>query len=502
MTFPPRPRAGACWVWLPRSLTPRGFPVDLAAAPPPACLRLREVPGSPGGSSPRNLWVRVGGGRPHIRCPELVPQVACQAGQRPMPRRLRVPLRSAGRHSALTAGPLPRQAPPFVLALLSVVGAAAFLPRPLCAPRAAVGSAVQAVPLHRWSAAVPLGRGLSATGGGSGRLRGPAGCGAPAGAAMRAGSGPGPGPRAGPGDDGSAGRAGGPVGGAWCCWGAGPSCVLAGRSCVPDIARAWGVRPSVGPVVWGCTVSEGRAAVVSVGVAVCACVGGPSGGVYAGSPAGRSGVPWCGRASGWARVAAAWLAASCGPCPGATGGVRGCGLPVGLGAGSLCGCAVLGGCSGWMSTAPVFVGLGMAPLPAGNARCPRFPVAVWCCVGCRCAARLDARSCQGLSGVPAPDGAGSPVVCVAFSGVLLVWCNDGCGGGGGGRAAGRGGRCGRCSGPYICGPSCCRGAGSGREGGVGRGGSPGGVGRAVKPGTSGHHPSQVGLISYSPIRLT
>ena len=76
------------------------------------------------------------------------------------PRRLRVPRRSAGRHSALKASPLPRQAPPFVLALVSVVGPPAFLPRPPWAPRAAVGSAVQAVRLHRSSVAVPLGRGL------------------------------------------------------------------------------------------------------------------------------------------------------------------------------------------------------------------------------------------------------------------------------------------------------------------------------------------------------
>ena len=414
MTFPPRPRAGACRVWLPGSLTPRGFPMGLAAAPPLACLRLREVPGLLGGRHPRDQWLRVSGRRPHIRCPELVPQVPRQAGQRPMPRCLRVPLRSVGGHSELTAGPVPRQAPPFVLALVSVVGAAAFLPRPPWARRAAVGSAVQAVRLHRSSVALPLGCGLSATGGGSGRLPGPAGCGAPAGAAVRAGSGPGPGPGAGrPGDDGSAGRAGGPVGGAWCRRGAGLSCVMAGRSSVPDVAGAWGVRLSLGPGLWGCTVSEGRAAVVSVGVAVCACVGGPSGGVYTGSAAGRSGVPLCGRGSGRACVAAAWLAAGRGPCAGATGGVRGCGLPVGLAARSLFWCAVRGGCSGWVPTAPVFVGLGMALLPADDARCPRFPVAVWCCVGCRCAARLDVRSCRGLCGVPALDGAGSPVVFVA-----------------------------------------------------------------------------------------
>ena len=77
-----------------------------------------------------------------------------------MPCRFRVPPRAAGRHSALTAGPLPRQAPRFVLALVSVVEAPAFLPRPPWTPRAAVRSAVQAVRLHRLSVAVPLGRGL------------------------------------------------------------------------------------------------------------------------------------------------------------------------------------------------------------------------------------------------------------------------------------------------------------------------------------------------------
>ena len=53
------------------------------------------------------------------------------------------------------------------------------------------------------------------------------------------------------------------------------------------------------PWVLGCTVSQARAVVVSVRVAVCACLGGPSGGAYAGPAAGRSGVPWCGRGSGW-----------------------------------------------------------------------------------------------------------------------------------------------------------------------------------------------------------
>ena len=73
-----------------------------------------------------------------------------------------------------------------------------------------------------------------------------------------------------------------------------------------------------------------------------------------------------------------------------------------------------------MPTAPVFVGLGTAPLPAGDARCPWIPVAAWCCGGCRCAARLDARSCRGLCGVLALDGAGASVVRVASA--ARWWC--------------------------------------------------------------------------------
>ena len=77
-----------------------------------------------------------------------------------MARPFRVPLRVACRHSALAAGPFPCQAPPFVSALVSVVGAPAFLPRPPWTLHAAVGSAVQAVQLHRLSVAMPLGCGL------------------------------------------------------------------------------------------------------------------------------------------------------------------------------------------------------------------------------------------------------------------------------------------------------------------------------------------------------
>ena len=427
MTFPPRPRAWACRVWLPGSLTPRGVPLDLAAAPAPAFLRLREVLGLPGGRRPRDLWLRIGEGRPHTRCPESVPQVPCQAGQGHC--FATSVCRHVGQHSALTAGPLPRQAPTLVVALVFVVGAPALLPGPPWAPRAAVGSAVQAVRLHRSSVVLPLGRGLPPRAAARVGFPGPRAVGRPPG--RQCVPGPGQGPGRGLGDREMTalpaapaarlvgrGAAGAPVRRA--SWPVGPPCRT-----LPDPG---GLGPFWGRGVWGCTVSEGRAAVVSVGVAVCACVGGASGGVYAGSAAGRSGVPWCGRGSGWACVAAAWLAAGHGPCAGATGGVRGCGLLVGLGAGSLCGCALPKGCSGWVPTAPVFVGLGMAPLPAGDARCPRIPVAVWCCVGCRCPACLDARSCRGLCAVPALDGAGSPVVRVLS--VARCWCGAATGVGG------------------------------------------------------------------------
>ena len=86
-------------------------------APPPACLRRRGVLGSPGGRHPPDLWLMLGGGRPHTRCSALVLQVLCQAGQRSTPRRLRESLCPVGRHSALPAGPLSRQGPPLVLAL-------------------------------------------------------------------------------------------------------------------------------------------------------------------------------------------------------------------------------------------------------------------------------------------------------------------------------------------------------------------------------------------------
>ena len=306
VTFPRRPRAWACRVWLPGSLTPRGLPLDLAAAPPPACLRLPEVIGSPGGRRPRDLWLKVGGGRPHTRCPELIPQVPCQAGQRPTPRCLRVPPCSGGRHSALTAGLLSCQAPPLVLALVSVVGAPAFPPRPAWAPRAAVGSAVHAVRLHRSSVALSLGRGL------------------PPRAAARDGF---PGPRA----------VGRPPG--WQCvpvpgrglgdremmaLPAEPSARLVGRGAAGAPVRrvSWPVGPprrtspepgGLGPR-WGRGCGGARCQRAGrrwcrSGYRCVPCMGGPSGGVYAGPTAGRSGVPWCGRGSGWACDAAVWLAA-------------------------------------------------------------------------------------------------------------------------------------------------------------------------------------------------
>ena len=47
-------------------------------------------------------------------------------------------------------------------------------------------------------------------------------------------------------------------------------------------------------------------------------------------------------------------------------------------------------------------------------------MAAWCCGGCRCAARFDARSCQGLCGVPALNGAEASVVRVASA--ARCWC--------------------------------------------------------------------------------
>ena len=67
---------------------------------------------------------------------------------------------SGGSALCIAGRSAPRQVPLLILALVSVAGAPAFLPRPSWAPRAAVGSAVQVVRLHRSSVALPLGRGL------------------------------------------------------------------------------------------------------------------------------------------------------------------------------------------------------------------------------------------------------------------------------------------------------------------------------------------------------
>ena len=284
-------------------------------------------------------------------------------------------------------------------------------------------------------AASPVGRAASGartsdTGGGLGRLPGPADRGVSAGTVACAGSGSWPGPGLGAGqleNDGSVGRTAGRAGGVWCRWDTGSVCAGACRwspgAAVLCVAGAWGLRLSVGLWVWGCTVPEGRGLVLSVGVAVRVCVEGPSDGAYAGPSLCRSGVPWLGRGSGWACVAAARLAAGWQPRVDAPGGACGCGagLPVGPEAGPMCGCAVPGGCSSWVPTAAVFVGLGTALHPAGDARCPWIPVAAWRCGWYRCAARLDARSCRGVCGMPALDGFGTSVVRVASA----AWCRCG-----------------------------------------------------------------------------
>ena len=64
------------------------------------------------------------------------------------------------------------------------------------------------------------------------------------------------------------------------------------------VAGAWGLGLSVGLWAWGRVVPKGRVLVVSGGVAVHVCVGGPSGGACAGPSVGRFGLPWRGRGSG------------------------------------------------------------------------------------------------------------------------------------------------------------------------------------------------------------
>ena len=168
-------------------------------------------------------------------------------------------------------------------------------------------------------AASPIGRAASRawpsdTGSGPGGLPGPADHGVSAGTVVCAGSGSGPGPGLGPGrlgDDGSSGRTAGPTGGTWCRWdaGSGPGASRWSLWAVAQgVAGAWGLGLSSGLWAWKCTVPDGRLLVVYVGVAVRVCVGGPLDGAYAGPSVGRSGVPWRGRGSAWAYVAAARLA--------------------------------------------------------------------------------------------------------------------------------------------------------------------------------------------------
>ena len=125
----------------------------------------------------------------------------------------------------------------------------------------------------------------------------------------------------------------------------------------------------------------------------------------------RTGGLWFGWGSELARVGAAgwWSLVD------ASGGVWGCGpgSPAGPGPGPVRGRMVPRGCSGRALVVAVFVWLGMFPLPAGHAWCSQSAMAAWSCGWCRCDARLAARSCRGLCGVPVPDGAGAPVVLVA-----------------------------------------------------------------------------------------
>ena len=321
-------------------------------------------------------------------------------------------------------------------------------------------------------------------------------------ARVASGSGSGPGLGAGRLLDGvSVGCTACPAGGSWCCWDTGSAC--AGDSGwhpganVLGVAGAWGLGLSVGLWASGRTVPGGPALVASVGVLVHVCVGGPLDGACVGPSVARIRGPCCGRRSGWACVAAAWLAAGWRPRADVSGGVWGCGAgsPVGPRPGLVCGCTVPRGCSGRVPAAAVFLGLGTVPLPARDARCSRIAVAAWCCGWCRCAARLDARSCPGLCGMPAPDGAGTPVVsgasvaCGRCGELTVAWEVEV----DGPEAAEAVGLCGaptpdgaraRTFVAWVAAVPRDRGGGGGGDGRV----SPAGGGGAVVPGTSGHHP--------------
>ena len=216
----------------------------------------------------------------------------------------------------------------------------------------------------------------------------------------------------------SVGRTAGPAGGSWRCWGASLACTGAGgwypAADGLGVAGAWGRGLPVGMWAWGRMVPRshsGRALVASVLVMVHVRVEGLSDGACVGPFVGWTGGLWCRWGPGLACVGAAgWW-----PRVDASGGVWGCGpgSPAGPGSGLVCGLTVARGCSGRAPAVLVFVWLGMVPLPAGDARLSRIAVAAWCCGWFHCAARLDAPPCRGLCGVPAPDGAGTPVVRVA-----------------------------------------------------------------------------------------
>ena len=224
-------------------------------------------------------------------------------------------------------------------------------------------------------------------------------------------------------------RAGGRVTARWCfrgpycrsgwwvprCWGDGSACAGAGGwypgADLLGVSEAWGLGLPLGMSRWGRMVPRsrsGRALVASVGVAVHICSGGRSDGAFVGPSVGRTGWLWC----GWGSRLACVGAASWWPRVDASGGVWGCGpgSPAGPGPGPVCGRTVPKGCSGRALAVAVFVWLGMVPLAAGDACCSRIAVAAWCCGWCHYTARLDALSCRVLSGVPAPDGAGTPAV--------------------------------------------------------------------------------------------
>ena len=222
-TSPCRPRAGACLVWFPGPLTAQGFQGVHVAARLLARLRRRDASGSPRVRRPRDLRVvphglMVGGARPHARRPALVIQVPHRVGQRSMPRRFRLPPCPVGRHCCIAGWSIPPLGFPAGGGVsvrcggppISSVGFTVGFSR--CGWAGGAGSVAASLIGRAASRAWP-----SDTGGGPGRLPGPADRRATAGTVVRAGSGLGSGFEAGRrGDDGSVGRTAGPAGGAQC----------------------------------------------------------------------------------------------------------------------------------------------------------------------------------------------------------------------------------------------------------------------------------------------